>query len=201
MVLSVCALMTFPSRSVILPAIVILLVMTAGCASTSDNTPPAGTTPGGTGITPGSTAGSPSDLTNQYSPQAAVFRNGASYTPFSPGQPRIGLEKIGDGLSSPVMMAVPDDGSGRIFVVDQIGLVRIVTADGKLLDGAFLDLRDRMANLNTGYDERGLLSIAFHPDFRNNSRVFVYYSAPLRAGAPFGWSWHESPLGVPDRTR
>jgi glucose/arabinose dehydrogenase len=117
-----------------------------------------------------------------------VFRNGASFTTFAPGQPRIGLEKIGGDLSSPVMMALPDDGSGRIFVVDQIGLVRIITADGKLPDTPFLDLRDRMVSLNTGYDERGLLSIAFHPDFRNHSRVFVYYSAPLRAGAPSGWS-------------
>ena len=117
-----------------------------------------------------------------------MFRNGASFTTFAPGLPRIGLEKISGDLSSPVMMALPDDGSGRIFVADQIGLVRIITADGKLLDTPFLDLRDRMVSLNTGYDERGLLSIAFHPDFRNHSRVFVYYSAPLRAGAPSGWS-------------
>ena len=75
-----------------------------------------------------------------------------------------------------------------MFVVDQIGLVRIITAEGKFLDEPFLDLRDRMVGLNTGYDERGLLSIAFHPDFRNNSRVFAFYSAPLRAGAPSGWS-------------
>jgi glucose/arabinose dehydrogenase len=52
----------------------------------------------------------------------------------------------------------------------------------------FLDVRDRMVKLNAGYDERGLFSIAFHPDFRNNGRVFVYYSAPLKAGAPLGWS-------------
>jgi len=197
-VLSVCALMRFLSRNVILPAIVILLVMTAGCASTPDSGLPAGTTPARTGIIPGSTAGSQADLTNQNSPQAAVFRDGASYTTFAPGQPRIGLEKIGGGLSSPMMMAFPDDGSGRIFVVDQIGLVRIITADGKLLDTPFLDLRDHMVSLTAGYDERGLLSIAFHPDFRNHSRVFVYYSAPLRAGAPSGWSCtnHLSEFGI-----
>jgi len=188
-VLSVCALMTIPLRSVILLATIILLAMTAGCASTPDTGLPAGTTPAGTGTTSRTTtAGNPADLTNQNSPLAAVFRNGASYTTFEPGQPRIGLEKISGGLSSPVMMAVPDDGSGRIFVVDQIGLVRIITTDGILLDTPFLDLRDRMVGLNRGYDERGLLSIAFHPDFRNSSLVFVYYSAPLRAGGPFGWS-------------
>ncbi len=142
----------------------------------------------GTAPAPGTVTVTRADLTNQNSPQAAVFRNGASYTTLAPGNPRIGLQKIATGLSSPVMMAVPGDGSGRMFVVDQIGLVRIITADGILLDTPFLDLRDRMVSLNTGYDERGLLSIAFHPDFRNTSRVFVYYSAPLRAGAPSGWS-------------
>ncbi len=179
--------MTYQTRIIILTAIIFLLVMGAGCTGT-DNGLSAGTPPTGTGTTPGTATGSPTDLTNQNSPQAAVFRNGASYTTFAPGNPRIGLQKIATGLSSPVMMAVPGDGSGRMFVVDQIGLVRIITADGKLLDTPFLDLRDRMVSLNTGYDERGLLSIAFHPDFRNTSRVFVYYSAPLRAGAPSGWS-------------
>ena len=180
--------MRYLSGSVILSVIVIMAVIIAGCARTTDNGLPAVTSPAGAVITPGTTSGSQPDLTNQNSPQAAVFRNGASYTSFAPGQPRIGLEKISGDLSSPMMIAVPDDGSGRMFVVDQVGLVRIITGDGKLLDEPFLDLRDRMVGLSTGYDERGLLSIAFHPDFRNNSRVFVYYSAPLRAGAPFGWS-------------
>ncbi len=45
-----------------------------------------------------------------------------------------------------------------------------------------------MVRLSTGYDERGLLSLAFHPDYKNNGRIFVYYSAPLQAGAPGGWS-------------
>jgi hypothetical protein len=87
-----------------------------------------------------------------------------------------------------MMIASPGDGTGRIFVVDQIGLVRTITAEGRLLDEPFLDLRDRMVRLNAGYDERGLLSIAFHPDFRNTSRVFAFYSAPPGAGAPPGWS-------------
>jgi glucose/arabinose dehydrogenase len=179
--------MRYPSMSLILSAVIIILVMSAGCATTTENGLPAVPSPVGAAVTTGST-GSRADLTNQNSPLAAVFRGGSSYTPFAPGQPRIGLEKISGGLSSPMMVAVPGDGSGRMFVVDQIGLIRIITADGNLPDQPFLDLRDRMVSLNTGYDERGLLSIAFHPDFRNNSRLFVYYSAPLRAGAPSGWS-------------
>ena len=180
--------MRYLSWTVILFTILIMEVMIAGCASTTDNGVPAVTSPVGVAVTSGTTAGSQSDLTNQNSPRAAVFHDGTSFTSFEPGQPRIGLEKISGDLSSPMMIAAPDDGSGRMFVVDQIGLVRIITAGEKLLDEPFLDLRDHLVGLNTGYDERGLLSIAFHPDFRNNSRVFVYYSAPLRAGAPSGWS-------------
>ncbi len=171
----------------LLCALVILMVMIPGCASTTKDGLPTPLT-SGTVTTPVPATGSPSDLTNQGSPYAAVFRNGASFTPLASSQPRIGLEKISGVFSSPMMIASPDDGTGRIFVVDQIGLVRTITAGGTLLDEPFLDVRDRMVMLSTGYDERGLFSIAFHPDFRNNGRVFAFYSAPLRAGAPAGWS-------------
>jgi glucose/arabinose dehydrogenase len=128
------------------------------------------------------------DLTNQNSPLAATFSNGASRTPLGTPQPRIGLEKIAGGFSSPVMIAVPKDETGRMFVVDQIGMVKIIAPDHKVLTEPFLDLRDRMVRLSPGYDERGLLSLAFHPEYKNNGRVFVYYSAPLQPGAPLGWS-------------
>ena len=149
-------------------ALVILMVMIAGCASTTKNGLPAPLT-SGTVTIPVPATGSPPDLTNQGSPYAAVFRNGASFTPLASGQPRIGLEKISGGFSSPMMIASPDDGTGRIFVVDQIGVVRTITAEGTLQDEPFLDVRDRMVRLSTGYDERGLFSIAFHPDLRNTA--------------------------------
>src|SRR5690606_41762543 len=38
------------------------------------------------------------------------------------------------------------------------------------------------------FDERGRLGLACHPDFRNSGRFFIYYSAPLRPGAPAGWN-------------
>jgi glucose/arabinose dehydrogenase len=133
-------------------------------------------------------AGTTIDLTNQNSPLAATFRNGASYTPLVTPRPVLRLEKIAGGFSSPMMIAVPGDGTGRMFVVDQIGLVKIITPDQKVQSEPFLDLRDRMVRLSPGYDERGLLSLAFHPDYKNNGRVFVYYSSPLQPGALAGWS-------------
>jgi glucose/arabinose dehydrogenase len=102
--------------------------------------------------------------------------------------PAVGLQLVAEGLTSPVTMAHAGDGSGRLFVVDQIGLIRVLTSDGTLLADPFLDLRSRIVPLNPGFDERGLLGLAFHPDYETNGRFFVYYSAPLRAGAPAGFN-------------
>jgi glucose/arabinose dehydrogenase len=57
-----------------------------------------------------------------------------------------------------------------------------------MLKEPFLDVGDRMVKLDLGYDERGLLGLAFHPDFAKNGRLFVMYSGPLRAGAPQGFN-------------
>ncbi len=97
------------------------------------------------------------------------------------------LKLLAQGLTAPVYLTSAPDSSGRLFVVDQVGLIRVIGADGTLLDTPFLDLRDRIVNLNGRYDERGLLGLAFHPDYANNGRFFVYYSAPLRSGGPAGW--------------
>lgn len=101
--------------------------------------------------------------------------------------PVVRLSEVASGFTAPVAMIVPPDGSRRRFVVDQIGVVRVVDAGGALLPEPFLDVRDRMARLDPDYDERGLLGLAFHPGFAENGRLFVYYNAPLRAGAPAGF--------------
>ncbi|MFW6136178.1 MAG: PQQ-dependent sugar dehydrogenase, partial [Chloroflexota bacterium] len=108
-------------------------------------------------------------------------------------EPVVGLEPVAEGLGAPVDLMPPGDGSGRLFIVDQIGVIRILTAEGQLLDEPFLDIRDRMIGLRSRYDERGLLGLAFHPDFRENGRFYVYYSAPLSPEAPQGWN-HTSHL-------
>jgi glucose/arabinose dehydrogenase len=115
-----------------------------------------------------------------------------------PGPQRVALEEVAGGFTSPVGMAMPPDGSGRYVVVDQKGLLRVVTAGGEVLDAPFLDLRDRMVNVQEGYDERGLLGLAFHPGYATNGRLFVYYSAPLRDGAPnsFDHTTHVSEFTV-----
>jgi glucose/arabinose dehydrogenase len=74
------------------------------------------------------------------------------------------------------------DGSGRLFIVDQPGLIRVVKS-GALLPTPFLDLTSKTIAVNAFFDERGVLGLAFHPDYANNGRFFVRYSAP-RAGDP-----------------
>ncbi len=94
----------------------------------------------------------------------------------------IALHIVANGLISPVGLTHAGDGSGRLFVVDQAGFIRIIE-DGNLLATPFLDLTSTIIGLNAFFDERGLLGLAFHPDYINNGRFFVRYSAP-REGEP-----------------
>ena len=144
----------------------------------------------GTGVTQNVTPGATEDLTNAGSPWAAGYRNTTSVTRFAgeDGPLSVSLEPFAGGFTAPVMLTTPEDGTGRLFVVDQIGTVVIVHENGTRLEEPFLDVRDRLVDLDPSYDERGLLSIAFHPDFQENGRVFAFYSAPLREGAPAGWN-------------
>ncbi len=79
---------------------------------------------------------------------------------------------ISSGLSSPVDIVNAGDGTNRIFVVQRGGTVRIYNGSTFAFIGTFLTMS---GNFTTG-GERGLLSIAFHPDYENNRYFFVYYT-------------------------
>ena len=89
----------------------------------------------------------------------------------------IGLETVAEGFTAPVAFEDPVDGEARFYVAEQTGIISVIE-NGEVLDEPFLDLSDRIVNLNTAYDERGLLGLAFHPQYQSNGRFFVYYSAP-----------------------
>jgi glucose/arabinose dehydrogenase len=97
----------------------------------------------------------------------------ASPVPSSPD--RLRLTEVADGLDTPIGITDANDGSGRLFVNEQAGRVRVIEPDGSLDPDPFLDISDRV--LAGG--ERGFLGIALHPDFERNGRLFVHYS---RAG-------------------
>ncbi|HRD67364.1 MAG TPA: PQQ-dependent sugar dehydrogenase [Candidatus Competibacter sp.] len=84
---------------------------------------------------------------------------------------RVVLREVATGLAQPVAVAQAGDGSRRLFVALQSG--QIVIFDGeRVLPTPFLDIRDRV----TSGGERGLLGIAFHPDFARNRFFFVNYT-------------------------
>ncbi len=85
--------------------------------------------------------------------------------------PQLELQKLADGFTRPVYVTHAGDGSGRLFVVEQSGRILIVR-DGRTLSTPFLDIRDRVESGG----EKGLLSVAFHPKYRENGRLFVNYT-------------------------
>ena len=99
--------------------------------------------------------------------------------------PEVAVELVAEGFNSPIFLVAPDDGSGRRFVGEQAGEIYVVTADGERLTPPFLDLREQMVTLLEGFDERGLLGMAFHPDFAANGLFYVNYSARLRPESSF----------------
>ena len=99
----------------------------------------------------------------------------------------LGLSLLAKGFTHPVGMAVPDDGTGRIFIVDQIGKISVIDAAGNLLSQPFLDVIGKMVTLDSGYDERGLLGMAFHPQYSTNKRFFVFYNVPRQPEDPDGF--------------
>lgn len=90
-----------------------------------------------------------------------------------PGNPQVQLVKVADGLADPVNVASAKDGSGRLFIVERIGRIRIVDQDGNLLPDPFLDISNLV---KTDFLEQGLLGVAFHPDYKTNGLFYVYYS-------------------------
>lgn len=85
--------------------------------------------------------------------------------------------EVARGLTAPVGLAAPADGTGRLFVLEQSGKIRIV-ANGKVLPQPFLNLSSLIGRVSSGYSEKGLLGMAFHPSYRDNGRFYVYYSVP-----------------------
>jgi glucose/arabinose dehydrogenase len=98
--------------------------------------------------------------------------------PIVKGDITIELQPVVEGLSAPLGLAVPDDGSKRMFVYDQAGLAWVVTHAGDKLPTPLLDVRSRLVAFGN-YDERGLLGLATHPDFANHPLVYTYTSEPI----------------------
>jgi glucose/arabinose dehydrogenase len=105
-------------------------------------------------------------------PSSPPSEPGSTVPPLRSGPDRLRLELVTDGLVDPTGITNAGDGSGRLFVTERPGRIMVVEADGSLRGEPFVDLSSRV--LSGG--ERGLLGLAFHPDFEENGRLFVHYS-------------------------
>jgi len=93
--------------------------------------------------------------------------------PGKPGDPdHLRLEPFARGLDRPINVTNAGDGSGRLFVNEQDGVIRVIGPDGALRAEPFLDIR----RLVLSGGERGLLGLAFHPGFPGQARIFVDYT-------------------------
>jgi glucose/arabinose dehydrogenase len=90
----------------------------------------------------------------------------------NPSWPRIALVERVTGLQQPVHIAHAGDSSGRLFVVERLGTIRLFKA-GQLLPAPFLDIT---ARVGSGSGEQGLLSVAFPADYAATGRFYVYYT-------------------------
>jgi Glucose / Sorbosone dehydrogenase len=78
-------------------------------------------------------------------------------------------------FSSPVDLQYAPDGTDRVFVVEQSGVIRVFENNkNTTTTKVFLDITDRV----TSGGETGLLGLAFHPDFANNGYFYVDYTTP-----------------------
>jgi glucose/arabinose dehydrogenase len=99
-----------------------------------------------------------------------------------PGNVAIQLVRVADGLTDPIKVANAGDGSGRLFIIERVGRVRILDESGELLDEPFLDISQ---NVKIDFLEQGLLGLAFHPDYSENGLFYVYYSDYVTNGQSF----------------
>lgn len=104
----------------------------------------------------------PAPPTSTTGQNANSFPNSADYE----------WQLITSGLNRPVDFQSAQDGSGRLFIIEKYGVIRIYQ-NGQLLDQPFLNIDDRV---NDSGNEMGLLGLAFHPNFEQNGWFYLNYT-------------------------
>nr|XP_006823756.1 PREDICTED: HHIP-like protein 2-like [Saccoglossus kowalevskii] len=86
------------------------------------------------------------------------------------------LQEKAAGLFNPVVLVSAFDGSGRLFIGQQTGVV-LVMVPGQSEPTVFLDIQDQVKTGTLPGDERGFLSMAFHPEYESNGKFYIYYTS------------------------
>ena len=146
----------------------VLAVIAAACGGTDD---PAATTTGA----PDDGSSSTSTTSGEGDPTETTAPGEESTTTTSaPEAPLVGLEKklLASGLRQPTILT-SRPGDDRLFIGERGGIIRIYDLEDGLLDEPFMSIPDRVTSNGI---EQGLLGLAFHPDFENNGRFFIYHT-------------------------
>ncbi len=138
----------------LLTAVALLVVACGGAPTPTGPTPPVVTAPPMTSPTPAETPAATAAPTPPASPAATI-----------------GLAAAVADLESPLFAGHAGDGSGRLFVLEQAGRIRVIR-DGRLVPAPYLDISDRVR----AGGEQGLLGLAFAPTFATDGRLFVNYT-------------------------
>jgi len=110
------------------------------------------------------------------------------FAPITRFGPSVGVEVVATGLTAPLKGVTAPGQRNRLYVVDQPGILWAIdltsAGDNKSM---FLDVRSRIVTLGVcgpnSFDERGLLGVAFHPNYQQNGLLYTYTSEPNTAPA------------------
>ncbi len=102
--------------------------------------------------------------------RAIIFVTLSAIAVICVAQPSISLVPYANGFNKPVDIKPQDS---RLFVVEKDGVIKIITAQNTVLSTPFIDID---ARVNSSANERGLLGLAFHPDYANNGYFYVNYN-------------------------
>ncbi len=146
----------------------LLVLVLAACTSLPADTPPPPSTllpaPITETIAPPQT--NPNNAPATVVPTAALS-NASQF----PNAPSYHWTPVIANMASPVDIQFPDDGSGRMFIIEQEGRIRIIE-NGQMLDPPVLDI---IPKVDSQGNEQGLLGLAFHPNFKQNPYFYVNY--------------------------
>ncbi|MDA1329890.1 MAG: glucose dehydrogenase [Chloroflexi bacterium] len=160
------------SFSTLLLAFPLLLLVAACSSGTTETLPTAESNP--TSLQPDDLGSIPTVTAEQEaSPQSEASATPELIAaPSIPDPDQYSWIEVGRGFSQPLLVTNAGDGSGRLFVVGQEGLIWVIE-NGQVLSNPFLDIR---AQVGRSGNEQGLLGLAFHPNYAEDGRFFVNYT-------------------------
>lgn len=89
------------------------------------------------------------------------------------------LEEVANGLRNPLAMVHANDGTHRFFIAEQVGLVWVYLPDRSRMEKPFLNITKAVLTSSWEGDERGFLGLTFHPKYKYNRKLYVYYTVEV----------------------